>query len=206
MYWVKTKIYTFCHHFDNLLLCTQYYMPTFLQLSAFQIIFTRELFFSWVWVLRRPKILNFYFAVYVRPAVHLSALFKMFFPTYRVLLILSIYLFIYGCAGSSFCMWAFSSCGQRGLLSSCWMQSSHCCGFPCGLCGAQASVVVAHGLSCPVAYGIFPDRGLNPCLLIWQVDSYPLDHQGSPTHSLYMEISRCSPSMCSLLSHWGDHH
>ena len=25
-----------------------------------------------------------------------------------------------------------------------------------------------------------PDQGLNPCLLHWQVDSQPLDHQGSP--------------------------
>ena len=29
-------------------------------------------------------------------------------------------------------------------------------------CGTQASVVVAHGLSCSVACGIFPDQGLNP--------------------------------------------
>ena len=29
----------------------------------------------------------------------------------------------------------------------------------------QASVVVAQGLSCSAAYGIFPDQGLNPCPL-----------------------------------------
>ena len=29
--------------------------------------------------------------------------------------------------------------------------------------------------------GISPDQGLNPCPLHWQVDSYPLCHQGSPT-------------------------
>ena len=28
--------------------------------------------------------------------------------------------------------------------------------------------------------GIFPDQGLNPCLLHWQVDSLPLSHNGSP--------------------------
>ena len=27
--------------------------------------------------------------------------------------------------------------------------------------------------------GIFPDQGLNPCLLHWQVDSLPLSHQES---------------------------
>ena len=42
------------------------------------------------------------------------------------------------------------------------------------------SVVVAHGPSCSVACGIFPDQGLNPCPLHWQADSQPLRHQGSP--------------------------
>ena len=31
--------------------------------------------------------------------------------------------------------------------------------------------VVEHGLSCPVASGIFSDRGLNWCLLLWQADA-----------------------------------
>ena len=42
------------------------------------------------------------------------------------------------------------------------------------------SVVVAHGLSCSAACGIFPDQGSNPCPLYWQADSQPLRHQGSP--------------------------
>ena len=42
------------------------------------------------------------------------------------------------------------------------------------------SVVVAHGPSCSVACGIFPDQGSNPCSLHWQADSQPLHHQGSP--------------------------
>ena len=29
-------------------------------------------------------------------------------------------------------------------------------------------------------YGSFPDQELNLCLLHWQLDSKPLDHQGSP--------------------------
>ena len=48
----------------------------------------------------------------------------------------------------------------------------------------SSSVVVARGLSCPVAYGIFPDQGVNPCPLHWQVDSYSLNHQGSPRVTL----------------------
>ena len=42
------------------------------------------------------------------------------------------------------------------------------------------SIVVAHGLSCPLAYGIFLDQGSNPCRLHWQEDSLPLSYQGSP--------------------------
>ena len=42
------------------------------------------------------------------------------------------------------------------------------------------SVVVAHGLSCSTACGIFPDQGSNLCPLHWQADSQPLRHQGSP--------------------------
>ena len=49
--------------------------------------------------------------------------------------------------GLGCCVWAFSSCSERGLHSSCaW--ASHCCGFSCGTqalehvgfrsCGSQA--------------------------------------------------------------------
>ena len=46
--------------------------------------------------------------------------------------------------------------------------------------GHAGSVVVAHGLGCSAACGIFPDQGLNPCPLHQQADSQPLRHQGSP--------------------------
>ena len=42
------------------------------------------------------------------------------------------------------------------------------------------SAVVAHGPSCSVACGIFPDQSSNPRPLHWQADSQPLRHQGSP--------------------------
>ena len=53
----------------------------------------------------------------------------------------------------------------------------------CGLssCVSGAPVILAHGLiSCSEACGIFPDQELNTCPLHWQVDSLPLDPQGSP--------------------------
>ena len=50
------------------------------------------------------------------------------------------------------------------------------------------SVIVAHGPSCSVACGIFPDQGSNPCPLHWQVDSQPLRHQGSPPSLFWLYI------------------
>ena len=56
---------------------------------------------------------------------------------------------------------------------------------------STGSVVVAHGLSCLVACGIFLDQGLNPCLLHWQADSEPLNHKGSPTNSFWLYLIAC---------------
>ena len=60
-----------------------------------------------------------------------------------------IYLFVFGCAGSSLLYELFSSCGDWGLLSSCGAPASHCSGFSCcwtQALGAWASVVLAPGL------------------------------------------------------------
>ena len=59
------------------------------------------------------------------------------------------------------------------------------------------SVVVAHGLSCSAACGIFPDQGSNPCPLLWQADSQPLHHQGSPPWMFWTPRS-CSRPVESL--------
>ena len=84
-------------------------------------------------------------------------------------------------------------CTESWLLcSDClWLQQSGhplywgaqvypCSGLSCcraWALGARASVTVApglsgvaHGLSCPAAYGIFPDQELNPRALHWQAD------------------------------------
>ena len=111
--------------------------------------------------------------------------------------------FFFGCAGSSLSLRLFSSCGE-------W--ASHCGGFSC--CRARAlgslgSVVVGHRLSFPTAWGVFPDQGLNPCLLHWQVDSLPLSHQGSPLVMFWNTwvpvrraplTGRASPHHCLLVS------
>ena len=92
-----------------------------------------------------------------------------------------LFMFIFGCAGSLCYVQAYSSFG---------VPASRCSGFSCGRAQAlghsargpknAVSVVAVHGLSCSVAYGVFPDQGLNSCPLHWPADSQPLDHQGSP--------------------------
>ena len=114
------------------------------------------------------------------PRVSLFFFFKFFF------IIFYFYLFIYlfmAVLGLRFCARAFSSCGKRGPLfhrgvrgpSLSWPLLLRSTGSR-----RAGSVVVAHGPSCPVACGIFPDQGSNPCPLHWQADSQPLRHQGSP--------------------------
>ena len=85
------------------------------------------------------------------------------------------------------CSQAFSSCDKWGLLFvvvHVLLIAVASLGCGAWALGAWASVVVAHGLSCSVAWGIFPDEGSNPCPLHWQADSEPLCHQGSPAHHI----------------------
>ena len=89
--------------------------------------------------------------------------------------------------GLRFCARAFSSCGNWGPL---FIVVRGPLTIPASLVGSTGSrragsVVVAHGLSCSAACGIFPDQGSNPCSLHWQADSQPLCHQGSPHYFLF---------------------
>ena len=92
-------------------------------------------------------------------------------------------------------VWAVSSCGEWGLLSSCGAKASHWGDFSChraqalgcvgfGSCSSRVqsrgSVVVARILSRSTTCDIFLDQGWNPHLLHRQVDSWPQSHQGSP--------------------------
>ena len=84
------------------------------------------------------------------------------------------YFFTCGCAGLCCRVRVFSSCREQGRLSYCGAWLLTVVTFSC--CSSQAlermrSIVVAHSLSCPTACEIFPDQGLNPCPLHWQMDS-----------------------------------
>ena len=86
-------------------------------------------------------------------------------------------------------MWAFSSCGEWGLLFIAVYRLliavaslvADCTLYRCELqlLLHAGSVVVAHRLSCSMACGIIP------CSLHWQVLYYPLYHQGSPTQFFF---------------------
>ena len=110
-------------------------------------------------------------------------------------------LFIFGCVVSSLLHTGFLQLGRVRAILRRGVRASHCNGFSCcgaralgmrasvvvahGLQwlwhmgsvvvdrGLQStgSVVVAHGLTCSAACGIFPDQGSNPCPLHWQADS-----------------------------------
>ena len=83
--------------------------------------------------------------------------------------------FIFGCAGSGFSLVVVSggySLVEVGVFS---LQRLL-------LLRSTGSVLVAHGLRCSTACGIFLDQGSNLSLLHWQADSLPLSHQGSPSH------------------------
>ena len=103
------------------------------------------------------------------------------------------YLSIFGHPGSSFLWVGFLQLRRAGASSSLgcssfwlvarrttshlwwllllWSKALGCSG---------SGVVASTGLSCFWACRIFPDEGSNLCPLQWQLDSYPLCHQGSP--------------------------
>ena len=107
--------------------------------------------------------------------------------------------------------WVFVSVrGLSPVAASGGHSSSRCAGLspsrplPLRSTGSRraGSVIMAHGPSCSVACGIFPDQGSNPCPLHWQADSQPLRHQGSPMQfsSSYLCFVEFCESVCLSLN------
>ena len=70
------------------------------------------------------------------------------FKVYASMFFKKIYLFIFGCVGSSLLHTGFLQLWREGATLRCSAQASHCSGFSCrGACalGPRASVVVAGG-------------------------------------------------------------
>ena len=111
-----------------------------------------------------------------------------------------IYLFLIA-LGLHCCKQAFSSCGEWNLLSSC-TQRSRCSGWSCWSVGSRHT-----GFSCSMqaleprlsschAWPLLlhnmwnlPRPGIEPMSPAWQVDSYPLYHQGSPKINVVVSSS-----------------
>ena len=112
-----------------------------------------------------------------------------------------IYLFIY-----FWLFWVFVSMRGLSLVAASGGHSSwRCAGLslsrPLLLWSTGSrragSVAVAHGPSCSAACGILPDQGSNPCPLLWQVDSQPVRHQGSP-HMYIFKGNKSSQSRAGM--------
>ena len=126
----------------------------------------------------------------------------LFFNLFYFIFLNFIYLFIY-----LWLCWVFVSVrGLSPVAASGGHSSSRCAGLsllrPLLLRSTGSrrtgSVIVAHGLSCSVACGIFPDQGSNPCPLHWQADSQPLRHQGSPIYYWIYTVWQALSKMLGL--------
>ena len=119
--------------------------------------------------------------------------FSLFFMYFFKRIVYFIYLFIFGCAGSSSPCEGFLQLWQGGATPHRGARASHHRGLSPSRphllrsTGSRraGSATVAHGPSRSAACGIFPDQGSNPCALHWQADSQPLRHQGSPMYSFF---------------------
>ena len=75
-----------------------------------------------------------------------------------------IYIYILAVLGLCCCMWAFSSCGEQRLLSSCGAWAPHCCGFSCCRTWAQSLWLTGLVALRPVWSSWTRDRTCVPCI------------------------------------------
>ena len=98
-----------------------------------------------------------YFVIY---GFILCLIFFFFFFFY----FLNLFIYFFGCVGSSFLCEGFLQLWQAGATLHRGARASHCRGLSC--CGAQApdapALIVAHGPSCSAACGNLPRPGLEP--------------------------------------------
>ena len=72
----------------------------------------------------------------------------------------------------------------------------------------SCSVAVVHRLSCSATCGIFLGQGMNPCALHWQVDSLPLDYQGSSKQCILndTDVSRHCWDSAMTVKNWSEYN
>ena len=138
------------------------------------------MFINFIYLFKKPALSLIYISIFFL-FINLRCL--VFFNSNLLFIYLFIFIFIFVCVGSSFLCEGFLQLRQAGATLHRGVRASSL-SWPLLLriTGSRrtGSVVVAHGLSCSAACGIFPDQGSNPCPLHQQADSQPLRHQGSP--------------------------
>ena len=67
---------------------------------------------------------------------------------------------------------------------------------------STGSVVVAHGLSCSMACGIFPDQGLNPCLPTGGFFTTEPPGKAAPGFCSYYKNNKNNMRMCGFGGGW----
>ena len=79
------------------------------------------------------------------------------------------------------CAWAFSSCGERWLSLCCGAQASRSSGFSCCASWTLELEFSSCGTGAELSHSMWdlPGSGIEP-MSLWQVDSSPVNHQGSP--------------------------
>ena len=151
---------------DHLIFCCPLLLPSIFPSIR---VFSNELALCIKW----PKYWSFSFSIspsseYSELSLYLSIVLKIF-----------LFLALLGlccCTGFSLAamlgfLIAVASFVERGLSRASGLQQFSVPGLQ-----STASIVVMHGLSCSIAYGIFLEQGSNLCLLHWQVDPLPLSH------------------------------
>lgn len=95
-----------------------------------------------------------------------------------------------------------------GLAAACCLavapQARHCGGFGARLVQGEGSVVVGHGLACPVPWDLPRSRD-EPCVLCTgQANSNLLEHQGSPRITQFFSLPlEAFPQLCGPQSGGG---
>ena len=101
-------------------------------------------------------------------------------------------------AGSFLLHARFLQLQQAGAALQLRWAGVSCCGFSCCSVGHNSSAAV-HRLNRFAASGILPDQGSRLCPLQWQVDSWPLDHQGSSPSNTYCSTGLLARSFLILV-------
>ena len=78
------------------------------------------------------------------------------------------------------------------LVREHWLQGTRTSAVAIPGLQSTGSILVAHGLSCFLACGIFLGQGSNPHFLYGQVNSLPLSPQGSLTCQYFLIVYKCS--------------